>query len=1001
MHFQPSKIALQEITQFLEKIEQSVYEPLADLELTAWTTKEPVPFKEREQGKKAFPKKGEKWGELFDCAWFRFTGTVPSSAADREIVLLIDLSGELLVVDAEGNPDQGLTTAASFYDFSLGKPGKRVYYPPKPLRPGHRIDLWADAGNNDLFGILQNNGTVQEACVAAYHPDRFALSHDYSVLLDLLQQLPPSSARHQKILFALWNAKQELVDLSADRVAGARGHLAKELHKKNGDVSLRFSAIGHAHLDLAWLWPMRESFRKGARTFAHVLKMMDRYPDFRFCASQAQLYQWMKDQYPSLYDRVKQRIADGRWDAVTASWVEFDTTVPWAEALVRQFLYGKMFARKEFSMDVKVLLLPDSFGYNGALPQIMKKSGVDYFVTTKMSWDRYNAYPHHTFFWEGIDGSRVLAHLPPEGTYNSPVTPKVIRAAEQEYLDKAVSEDALLVFGIGDGGGGPGVEHLERLEREKNLEGLAPVRQETLEPFFERLEKGKVHYATWSGELFLACHQGTYTTQGRNKRYNRRMEIGLRHLDLLTTLASIVTEARYREEYLATIWKEVLLYQFHDILPGSSITRVYTETDARYAALLTEVEDGLRTTSKEIVDAINTHSMTQPWVVFNTLSWRRNAWIELKGRWFLVQVDPLGYRAIDGSEPPTLPLLKAQRNVIENDYLCVTFHENGPIASIIDKQHQREVLHPGSLGNELVVYDDRGDAWDFAWDYEYRAVGRFTLASSEMAVEGGRAVNIQRYTFGSSSLVQRVLLTAGSRRIDFETTVEWNESGKMLRALFPVNVKSAEATCDIQFGHVKRPTHRSSSWEQGMYEIPAQKWIDLSQRNYGVALLKDNKYGHRVQGNLLDIDLLRSPVYPDPVADRGPHEFTYALFPHAGDHLHGGVIRAAYEFNYPLQPVQTATHPGPLPATFSLAAPDADNVIVEAVKQAEDGKGMILRMYEAYGMDGTTTVTFGVPVKKVTVTNLLEEPERELSMENGTVKVAFTPFEIVTLKLEL
>jgi alpha-mannosidase len=991
MPFQPSKIALTEITGMLEKIEQSIYQPLGDLTISAWTSAEPLPYKDREKGSPRTFTKGDKWGGLFDCAWFRFQGTVPPVAADHEVVLLLDLSGELLVVDEKGNPQQGLTTAASWYDFSLGKPGKRVYYPRKKLVPGDAIDVWADAGNNDLFGMLQNNGTVQEACVAAFHADRHGLFYDYWVLHDLMEHLPATSARYQKIFFALWNAKQALNSFSQGDVAKARKHLRKELEKRNGDVSLRFRAIGHAHLDLAWLWPIRESYRKGARTFSHVLTMMERYPGFRFAASQAQLYQWMKDLYPDLYARVKQEIADGRWDAITASWVEFDTNVPWGEALVRQLLYGKLFARKEFGLEVDACLLPDSFGYTGALPQLLKKAGVEYLITTKMSWDRYNTYPHHTFFWEGIDGSKVLVHLPPEGTYNSPASPRVVKYAENEYLDKAVSDDALIIFGIGDGGGGPGVEHIERVLRERNLEGLAPVTMETIRQFVHRLDGARDWYHTWTGELYLACHQGTYTTQGRNKRHNRLMEMALRSLEFAATCSSVLQGSAYPSASLERIWKEMLLYQFHDILPGSSITRVYRETDVRYPALEAEVAGLSGKAEQEVFDHVDTSRIPAPFGVVNTLSWERTEWLKTPdGTWVQATVGPLGYAVADSRA--TTPM---QTNAIFD----LSFNDDGSLRSVYDRECRREVIASGQAANQLIVYDDRGDAWDYGWDYEYREVGRFALTSSATSVDGPRTVITQHYTFGASALYQRIIVTAGSRRIDFETHVNWQETGKMLRAVFPLNVQSHEVACEIQFGHIMRPTHRSSAREQGLYEIPAQKWIDLSQRNYGVAILKDCKYGHRAHGNVIDINLLRSPVYPDPVTDKGEHTFTYALYPHAGDHVTGGVIRASYEMNYPLRAIPTTSHAGSLAPAFSLATVDAVNVIVESVKRAEDGNGMVVRLYEAHGIDVQAAIVFGAPVTKVSTTNLLEDDIEAVTVKDGRVVVPFKPFEIVTLRV--
>jgi len=1000
MPFQPSKIALTEIAAMLEKIEQAVYEPIGDLDIAAWTSPEPLPFGDREKGNRVVLKRGDVWGGLFDCAWFRFRGTVPAVPAGSIIVLLLDVSGEMLVVDADGNPQQGLTTAASWYDYSLGKPGKKVLYPVRKLAQGDAVDIWADAGNNDLFGILQNNGTVQQASMAILHEDREGLYYDYWVLHDFMQQLPPTSARYQKILFALWNAKQALVTFNRDDVRKARAFLGAELNKKNGDVSLRFSAVGHAHLDLAWLWPMRESFRKGARTFSHVLTMMERYPEFRFTASQAQLYQWMKDLYPSLYERVKKAIAAGRWEAITASWVEFDTNVPWGEGLVRQLLYGKQFARKEFGIDVKACLLPDSFGYTGALPQLLKKAGVDYLVTTKMSWDRYNTYPHHTFFWEGIDGSKVLVHLPPEGTYNSPASPRVVKFAENEYLDKAVSEDALIIFGIGDGGGGPGVEHIERIMRERNLEGLAPVKMETIREFVPRLDAAAEWYHTWTGELYLACHQGTYTTQGRNKRHNRLMEVALHSAEFLSSLAGVKAGLAYPALELERLWKETLLYQFHDILPGSSITRVYKETGERYPVLQQEAGSIAASASEKLLGAVDTSRCTSPAGIFNTLSWDRTEWMKIGGQWFKPTVGSLGYALLDSAvSAEGAGTVSARTSRLENELLSVELASDGSIRSVFDKEHRREAIAADETANRLLVFDDRGDAWDYAWDYEYRMVGRFVLTGADVSTDGPRAMITQHYAFGASKLDQKIILTSGSRRIDFETVVDWQETGKMLRTVFPVNVQSSEVACDIQFGHIKRATHRSSSWEHGMYEIPAQKWIDLSQRNYGVALLKDCKYGHKAVGNILDINLLRSPVYPDPVADKGAHAFTYALYPHAGDHIAGGVIRASYEMNYPLHAVKTGVHAGALSSSYSLAAVDAANVIIESVKQAEDGNGLILRLYEAHGIDGRAAVTLGIPCSKASLTNLLEEEIRELNVEGGRISVDVGPFEIVTLRI--
>ncbi|MGB6647414.1 MAG: glycoside hydrolase family 38 C-terminal domain-containing protein, partial [Bacteroidota bacterium] len=818
MRFHKTETTLSELDATAERIREAIYRPVVDLDITAWVTKEPVPYTDRASGRMLSLQKGEKWGELFDCAWSHFTGTVPDSAVGQHVVLMIDLSGEGLVVDRAGNPEQGLTTRHSFYSPSLGEPVKKIVPFASPAKGRERIDIWVDAGNNDLFGIQQNNGRVEEASVALFHPELFGLYYDYTVLLSLMKELPQESARYQRVLYALWKAMNTLTEISEEKAVSAREVLQVELQKKNGDPSLRMSAIGHAHLDLAWLWPLRETLRKGARTFSTVLKLMEKYPDFLFCASQPQLYQWMKDHYPPLYERVKARIAEGRWEVLGATWVEPDTNLTWGESLVRQFLYGKGFVKEEFGQDVRILFLPDTFGYSGALPQLMKKSGVEYLVTTKLTWDRYNHYPHDSFFWEGIDGSRVLVHFPPEGTYNSPANPGSIKKAEREYSDKAVSEQCLIVFGIGDGGGGPGTDHLEVLQREENLEGLPPVRQELVRTFFQKLEKESGSFHTWTGEMYLACHQGTYTTQGRTKRSNRRMETALRDVEFTSLLAGLLVEFNYPKERLERLWKETLLYQFHDILPGSSITRVYEETGERYPLMEQEAGDLSQAAANRIGSVVDITDFREPLIVFNSLSWNRADWVETDGEWYYVEAPALGYLTVEGDRPVSeFPSLSAERKLLENELLRVEFSDDGTISSIKDRENNRQVLAENLAANELTVYEDHGDAWDFAWDYEFRPLGRFTLVSSTHKVEGPRALLIQRYRFGDSALTQQIVLTAGSRRLDFETQVEWHEKGKMLRASFPTTVSALESTSEIQFGHIRRPTHGSSTWDRSKY----------------------------------------------------------------------------------------------------------------------------------------------------------------------------------------
>lgn len=987
-----------------QRIEQAIYQPISELKITAWRTREPVPFEQRTSGEKLDLAIGDSWGELFDCAWFCFEGIVPESAAGQTVVLQIDLNGEALVVDAEGNPLQCLTPISSIFDRTLGLPGKTIVPLSDSARGGETVLLWADVGNNDLFGSLQNEGRIRKAHVAICHEELRMLYYDYEVLYNLLHQLPEDSARHQRILYALYRAAAHLNHFTDDEAKAARSELAPELIKRNGDASLLVSAIGHAHLDLAWLWPIRETIRKGARTFSNALMLMEKYPDFKFGASQAQLYQWMKERYPSLYQRLQQRVKEGRWDLLGVTWVEPDTNLIGGESLIRQFLYGSQFFQEEFGQDIPVLFLPDSFGYTAALPQIMRQCGVRYFVTIKLSWDRFNTYPHHSFIWQGIDGSEVLVHMPPEGTYNSSASPQAVKAAELSYLDKAVSENCLMIYGIGDGGGGPGVEHLERLARMKNLDGIAPVIQEKVTSFFQRLELDHEKLERWVGELYLGMHQGTYTTQARNKRYNRQLELSLRSLEFLGVMTKFVAGKDYPSQKIASIWKELLLYQFHDILPGSSITRVYNECLKRYEVLTDQIRELQDQFLNELIGRIGGAGARQPILLINPLSWDRSEWIKVGDRWFCPKVPSMGYKVIDAADAKVeFPEMIATPLCLENEFLQANWDTEGNLVSIYDKQHRRWVLQPGAFGNELTVYEDDGDAWDFSVDYRYRVAGRFSLQSSEAWVDGPQAIVRQVRSFGNSTLIQTIKLTANSRRMDFETELDWHERHRMLRASFPVNVLARQSVSEIQFGHLPRPTYRNTSWEAAKFEICAHKWIDLSQPDYGVALLNDCKYGHHVCDNVLDINLLRSPTYPDPEADLGKHRFTYSLFPHPGDHLIGGVIKAGYELNVPLEwvAIEPRTPSKAFPSELSFIHVDIPNVIVETIKPAEDGAGIILRLYEAYGMANSAILNFAFPVRSVHLADMLERNIALLPSQNNGFEVSFRPFEIKTLRLEL
>lgn len=1015
----------EQIGSVVSYIKSQIYSIQDELEITVWTSREPLPYRERMKGEKKSLKIGDAWGGLFDCGWFRFRGEVPEPASRQESVLLIDISGELCIVDTDGSPVRGLTTRSSVYDYSLGEPVKRVYRLPESLEPGTSFEIWADAGANDLFGELKGQGLIVEAHTAICRQNIRDIYYDLEVCVDALSVLDKSTARYASLRNALIKASEILISpagCSDDNVEKARRLLKREMDKRGGDPSLVVSAVGHSHLDLAWLWPIRETIRKGARTFSTALEMIDRYPDYIYGASQPQLYLWMKEYYPELYKRIKEKVDEGRIELLGAMWTEADTNLTGGESLVRQILYGKRFFREEFERDVTHLWLPDVFGYSGALPQILKKAGVDYFFTQKLSWSRINKFPHHSFIWKGIDNSTVLTHMFPEDTYNSPAAPRSAATLERNYLDKDVSSTALMVYGIGDGGGGPGAEHLERLSRIRNFAGLPPVKHGRVDEFIKEWEADSDEFCTWNGELFLEFHHGTYTSQGRSKRWNRKIEMALREVEILSSLAFAETSLTYPAEELYDLWKEVMLYQFHDIIPGSSIKRVYDESLERYEILYQRILTIIERASQELSSKIDSTGLKRPLLVFNVLPWRRDSLVDWEGRQYRVDLPAMGYAVIDAfSEALTDQTdLRAESDVLENDLLTIRFQENGSIVSIFDKELKEEIIPSGEAANRFSLYRDMGDAWDFMPNYKGQLADMPTLIHVAAKVEGACASVIQEYQYGESRITQRIEIVRGSRQIDFNTELDWKTPGMMLKTAFPLDIKADYADCEIQFGNIKRPTHDNSTWDLAKDEIPSQKWVDISRKNYGVALLNNGKYGYRVKDSVLELTLLRSVLYPgakitpdgneadnkNEYSDLCRQSFTYSLYPHEGDYAAGKVIERGYELNQPLRIVPIDIHEGSLPARYSFFQIKGDGVVIETVKKAEDDDDIIIRMYEAHGEKQNTVFTSACPMTAVEEVDLMEENPVSLAFTQHDQKVTmvplvFQPFEIKTLRIKL
>lgn len=926
-----------------EAVEESIsllfaqsYERLGNLSCTAFVTGEPEPFERRECGTKMQLQEGDVWAkEVFDCAWFHITGELPAGCSVKsdagELVFLINCGGEGLVYDRNGVEKQSITCFASDFSPQLGSPEKKVVYGNGLIVDG-KVDFWIDAAANDLFGKSKDSSRMALLFVARQHMEIRALAYDVQTLFGVYMENDDGEWETEIInaIGAMQPAWENLSDAAAKEM---RVTLAPFLAAKNEGDMFQYSAVGHAHLDLAWLWPIRESKRKTARTCATQLMNIERYPGYIFGASQAQLYTWVKEEMPRLWERIRVQYEKGNWDLQGATWVEMDSNLISGESMIRQFYYGKQFYLNEFGEEMKILWLPDSFGYSACLPQVMKLADVPYFLTQKMSWNTVNKFPYHSFYWQGLDGSQVLAHMLPDDTYNSPIRADFLKFGEQNYQERAISDKAMLLFGIGDGGAGPGFEHLERLRRFENLKNIPKVRPEKSLSFFKRFDDGKTPYPTHAGELYLEKHQGTYTTQSKNKRYNRKCEFALRNYELLAFFAQEnALPLPISPEMLDEMWKEVLLYQFHDILPGSSINRVYEESVARYELLLAQLENGIQTLSDALANGKGYRNL-------NAFSYTKA--LRFESGWFRCNIPALGLATMQDGQEISEFAVKAQENQIENDCLRVTFAD-GCITSLFDKRLGKEFVADGGKMALVSQYTDTGDCWDIA-PIQYEESKRDAVCTAfTVGTDGAVAFAQGSYTLGETSFTQHFTLTDGSALLECDLCVDCHQQDAMLRIAFPTGLETEEANFNIPFGHLARKTTNNNSVEKAQYEVSGQKFVDLSQTDCGLSLLNDCKYGYKCKNGVIDMDLIRSPKDgPGENVDQGAHSIRYALLPHAGA-LGMETYREAYLLNNPLLPSEGT-------AAAALPAFDAQNssIVLESVKIPQDGNGLLVRLYNA------------------------------------------------------
>lgn len=980
---------------------------------------------------------GDYWSGRDLYAWLSKEVTLPGAWHDKKIVGIFDFgntgagnnSGFESLLFMDGEPYQGVDSNHKEVFFPVEKVGKSVALD---------FRLWSGMEGGGMPEVQEFK--FKRADLAWFDEQMDAYYYDARAVIETVEILTDNQPEKHKLLQAL-NHSLNMIDwlnpgskAFYETAYAAGDYLSEQLSSIEKHHDVTFHCVGHTHIDVAWLWQLKHTREKSARSFSTVLRLMEQYPEYLFLQSQPQLYEYIKNDYPSIYKQMKERIAEGRWEADGGMWLEADCNIPSGESLVRQLLLGSNFLREEFNQETEYLWLPDVFGYSWALPQILKKSGLKTFMTTKISWSQYNRMPHDTFYWRGIDGSEILTHFitttePWPGstyyTYNGYVTPQVIKESWEEYKDKDINQDLLLSYGYGDGGGGVNRDMLEMRKRIDKMPGLPYAKPARAGDYFKKLhtniENTEEYVHTWDGELYLEFHRGTYTSQANVKRMNRKLELLYRETEWLSVLHSLHSNSTesYPTEALTNGWKIILRNQFHDIIPGSSIKEVYDDAKIEYQQAEQLGNDAWNKASEALVnDAVASYTRT----VFNSAPWKRNDLLyiggEEAGTWqdehgvvlqtqkseggyyvHVKDIPSMGYapiyfkRTYETSEK--LEPFTFHDHGLSTPFYEIEWNEQGHLTKIYDVVHKREVLANNSRGNVLQTFEDKPlmfDAWDIDVFYQEKMQEVSNLVSVTRLEKGDlKAVVRFEWRFGSSVIKQDLIAYTDSRRIDFETVVDWQERQRLLKVAFPVDIRSTEATYDIQYGNVKRPTHWNTSWDLARFETVGHQWADLSEGGYGVSLLNDCKYGYDIKDNVMRLSLLKSPVHPDPYADLGEHHFTYALLPHEGSWTEGETVQEAWQLNNPL-----TSKGGEISKNGkSLLECSADNIMIDAVKKAEYSNEIVVRVHEYKGKRNKVTLSGDWQADSWVECDLMERPIDELK-GSGSIEFHIKPYEIKT-----
>jgi alpha-mannosidase len=989
---------------------------------------------------------GEFWSGRDRYLWLHTEFEAPKEWKGREVLGVFDFgitggghnSGFESLVFIDGLPWQGVDSNHQEVFF---KPqgGKKLAFD---------FRLWSGLEGGGAKRTLDHQ--IKKAFFCTLEPSTDEL---YYLLLNLVRTIKvldpndPFQSRLQNILVEGY----KLLDFSSPGspafYASAKAALeyyrkALKAVKDQKDVAVSF--IGHTHIDLSWLWRYKHTREKGERSFSTVLRLMERYPEYVFLQTQAQIYDSIKEDHPDLFKAIAKRVAEGRWEASGSMWVEADCNIPSGESLVRQILYGKGFFKKEFGVDNTFLWLPDVFGYNWALPQILRKSGIDTFITTKISWSEINRMPHDTFTWTGMDGSEVLTHFittPDTGnawfyTYNGQVQPDTVRGIWNTYRDKGLNQDLLFSYGFGDGGGGVTRNMLENIRALSQMPGLPALKTERVDSYLKRLHKkvsapgaGRLLH-NFDRELYLEYHRGTYTSQALTKKMNRRLELLYRNAEILQSLAALKTK-KWDDKAWAALqqgWKLILKAQFHDIIPGSSIGEVYEDTRRDHQTAWDAGEAALEGAAKALGG-----NEKNAYTAINTSAWKRSGLVKLpapeKGKIFagengalLSQVSnegggekaawvwvngaaPLGSTVINvaGSSPEIPAAVPGKKNKIavlknglDTPFYKIRWNPQGQLVSIFDREARREVL--SGTGNELQIFEDRpksNDAWEIeaTIDLKREVIGK--LVSLKVEETGPLFARVRFvWTYNRSKITQDLIAYTIHKRIDFKTQVDWQERSKLLKVSFPVDIRSVTARYEIQYGSLERNTTRSTSWDEAQFEVVGHQWADYSETGFGVALMNDSKYGYDIKEGVMRLSLLKSAEHPDPEADRGLQEFTYALYSHSAPWHESELIPLAWDLNDPLRAL-----PGKI-ALGELVKISGGAAALDAVKKSEDGKDLIIRIHETAGGRGRVKIEFAVPVSGWTEANLMEEGEGRFKT-GPVIRRKLKPFEIATFRVRL